>query len=263
MAVFSKRKRISRKSKPKKELKMTIQRQIDKNLEVKTWQAHRWNTAATDFGNSANFPNTNVFPVAPSSGFPLSIGDTTDNRIGNRIRVKSARLRLRLMPHEYDNSGAVQNLLPKPMNIRLIIAHSKATPTALVVSSTFFRLGSGTVTPADAMQDTILEVNKDIYVVSFDRTVKLGNSAVDIPASASYDNNQDYQANDYNLNQSLDIDITRMLPKVLEFNNTTTVPTSFMPNLIMLASPADGTALAADEYPFKYYVQVTVNYTDA
>lgn len=247
----------SRKSAVKSSLNTTIKRAITRNLEVKQWQFGVDADGLHDFQN-VGFHGSNYFGLTPSSVNALVTGMGTSNRVGNKIRVKSAMLKLILYPTAYDVST---NPFPRPYDVRLIIAHSKSTPTALVISSDFFEINNSTAAPSDDLSDMVLNINKNVYVVSYDKRIKVAHASYE--GSGSDVANQFQTNNDYKLNVIRNIDITKMLPKNIEWNDAETTPVSFMPNLIMLQAPASGTPSPVDKVALKYYCEITIRYTDA
>jgi len=251
-----------------KAIRNIVKKEVNKNLEVKQWQYSYLKRGLTDYGNvtaNRSFQDYNVFPLGPSDTFPLKKGTGNSSRVGNKIRIKKAMLKLILYPNPYDTEGLEVNTVPRPFDVRCIFLHSKQTPTEVIPSNTFFDLNNATVNPGDDLQDQLLNVNKDIYVVNKDVRFKVGyrgngGTTSDTVLQAA---NQFWNNNDYKLNIIKNFNITKMLPTNMEFNDSVTVPTSFMPYLVMLISPADGGDNELNEYPIRYYSEVTIQYTDA
>lgn len=243
---------------PRKPIKQLIQRAIRNTQEVKQFQFGTSQISLVTYSNTANFNNKNVIELGPSSSNDLTQGTGNSNRIGNDISIKSVSLKMIIYPNAYD---ATINSQPVPMNVRYVIAHSKATPTDLIVSNTFFESNNSTVSPQDNLEDQILNINKDIYVVSRDKSFKVGSA--NNTGSGSQSQWQHYANNDYKRNVVIKSDITKCFPKKITWNDTSSIPTSFMPNLILFVSRSDGIAYASNQEPLKYFYEVTIRYTDA
>lgn len=245
----------------KKVFRDEVKKIVRRGREKKQWQYSVLDRGITDFNNTVPFPGRNLVDLAPSAIDSLVLGIGNSDRIGNRVKVVKANLKLMVYPSEYDADGADQNLIPQPYEVRCIIAHAKNNPTDLIVSSTFFELNNSTTSPQDNLQDMILNINKDVYVVNKDFKMKVGYRSSDGTGATPV--SQNFNNNDYKMNVYKNIDITKYLPSHIVWNDTSTTPTSFMPTLIMLIAPADGSNTPTGEYPLKFYSEVTISYTDA
>ena len=237
-----------------------IARKIQTHREVKQYQKTSNVQTLTTYFNAASFQGSNVIPLGPSSlaGSQMAQGVGNSERIGNRIRPVKVMLKLVLSPAPYD---VTVNPIPAPYDVRMFIAHSKQTNSALAVDSKWFEANNLTIAPQDNMTDQLLNVNKDIYVVNRDMILKVGPaSAEGLGNSATYQ----YQSNnDYKLNQVLQLDITDCFPKNIVFNDASTLPTSIVPYMIFLLSRADGQSSAAFITPVVLSYTCTWRYTDA
>lgn len=245
-------------------LKQMVNKEVSKTREKKTWYSSILDQHLTDYANvtvGSGFADSNVIPLAPTTSNTIDQGVGQSDRIGNKIRIKKAVLKYILIPTPYDNAGALQNLLPRPYDVRMFVLHSKQTPSEVIVGTDFFNINNGSVNPGDDLQDMVLDVNKDIYVVSRDIRHKLGYSNYGGTATSLH--NQSYTNNDYKLNVMKTIDITSAFPVNMIFDDADDIPTSFNPSLVVLVAPADGEASTPDAYPVKIYTEMILTFTDA
>ena len=73
--------------------------------------------------NSSLYKNENVIPVTPYSGFlTIQQGVSEGQRLGNKVNMKSVRLRLGIWPKQYD---ATTNPNPRPCMVRCWLVSMK------------------------------------------------------------------------------------------------------------------------------------------
>lgn len=203
------------------------------------------------------YNNYNNIILTPSSGYTITQGAGVNQRIGNKIKVVKAMLKLIFYPTVYD---ATNNPAPQPQDLRIIIAHNKNSPTAGGnVDSNFFDVGNSTAAPTGNLLDMLTPINKDVWVVSRDFRTKVG-SAIDTGTGSSAPA-QYFANNDYKYNVIKNVDVTKAFPSHITWNDTTTTPTSFAVQLIMLASQANGGA-PANALPLQWAWYVKLTYTD-
>ena len=227
--------------------------------ETKSFQVTNGSTGVYPYSAAGTlFADNNVIELGPNSAQPLTQGTGNSDRIGNKIRVKKATLQIILYPNGYDN---VSNPFPRPQDVRLMIVHAKNNPTDVVVSSTYFDANNSTTSPADNLFDMIRPINKDDYVVSVDRRVKVGNAINEgtgfVMTDAYFSNN------DYKYNQLITWDITSAFPTNITFNDTSAIPTSFQPTLVAMTALATGDTSGAATIPVTMWSNCILEYTDA
>lgn len=238
-----------------------IQNALNKNMETKQWQVNYTRKVLTYYENSSNYQSANVIPLGPDATyFPLTQGTGNANRIGNKIRVKKATLKMIFCPRDYD---ATNNVDPQPLDIRCLVLHSKNNPTETIVSSTFFDSNNTTQSPQSDIGDMVSSVNKDVYTVSNDRHCKIGFSNFEGTGNSA--GHQYYANNDYKLNAVMTIDVTHAFPKNITWNDTSTTPTSFQPYLVVLMAKATGADMGTSTswYPAYLNSELTLQYYDA
>ncbi len=240
-------------------IKRIINQQIAKRVETKTWVFTKGLTKLSDYGSST-FDDNNKIELTPTYGQQLGQGTGASQRVGNKIRVKRATLKLVMYPAAYDNVGNELNTVPQPYDVRMIITHSKQTPSEVVVGSNFFDNGNTTAPPSNRLTDMVRDVNRNVFVVNKDARFKIGNASYE--GSASNPHFSYYANNDYKLNLMRTFDVTKYLPKNIEWNDVVGVPTSFVPSCIFLIAPAVGTITPTGEFPIEYYSELKIDYTD-
>lgn len=230
---------------------------------------------ARQYSGAASLPNYissdwgthNILPVTPYSGFmAISQGTGQGDRIGNRIRVRKAFVKLVFYPRAYD----VYNPQPKPQDVRLLIVKSKDDKNTLPGKSSFgdfFQSNNSYNAPTGNLPDMVRSVNKDSWVVYKDIHFKLGCSAYfSDGAGNANDASQQFYNNDYKYNKIMTIDVTRFIPKTIVYQDNNTNPISDLVNLVILPMNADGTdanALSAGDFPSYFYFQTELIFEDA
>lgn len=221
--------------------------------------------------NTTDFGANTIELTQSSTGAALNIAQGTGqaNRIGNRIRVVSAKLRLILFPHGYDE---LVNSTPLPQNVRVVIYKLKGQDTSKTQAQAVFSAGgncfqaNNTTAPMTGLiTDMNSEINTDIITVYSNRVYKLGASSYDYTSSPSggvfFGNNNDYKYNvirRYNLFKC-------GFPKVFDYNDTQTFPYGYRPLFItFMPCNADGSAPAGSTYsrPIKIQYQISLQFTD-
>ncbi len=241
-----------------RQLNNAIDKAVNRHQEIKQFQYGYDNIDMVPYlTTSGTFQTNNVIPLIPNHDNPMLQGDSNSDRIGNKIKIKSVHLKLIIMPLNYNSTT---NPTPRPHDVRMIICHSKATPTAPIVSSTFFDSNNATVSPQDDLSDMLLDVNKDIYVVSSDKKFKVGYTTM--AGTGANPGNQYFANNDYKYNKFIQMDITKYCPASVVWNDDSSTPVSFLPVAILMGANANGVTSTDGESSLKYWAQVTIRYYD-
>lgn len=219
-------------------------------------------TKNSHFNFTQYLPNVNAgtstqVQIAPNSG-SLSIvqGTGQGDRVGDRVRVKKAMFRGYMSPLAYD---VTYNSAPSPVEVRMIIGKNKASPTTAMTLSTLFQNGDTSVAPAGTLLDMLSPINKETVQVYVDRIFKLGTQYGQTGTTAA---NGYYSNNDFLFNQRFDVDITKFLPNVITYNDTTAQPTSNSLFALFLCVSADGTITGANLRPVLLTYDLDFQYTD-
>lgn len=234
-----------------------VKRVMNKSSEKKIHQVTSLARDVVPYAAGAAFAAGNVWEMGPGADVSLNQGVGSSDRIGNKIRVVKATLHVVIYPNPYQ---AETNPAPQPMDVRALILHSKNNPTDVVVSSTFFETNNSTSSPQDDLRDMVFPVNRDDYVVSSDRHYKIGYSSSE--GTGSLAGAQNFANNDYKFNQLITQDVTHAFPSVITFNDTSAIPTSFQPTLVVLAAQADGGVGTSGRVPLTMTCNCVLEYTD-
>lgn len=165
----------------RKAITKLVNKVLHRNVENKRYIA---------FNNNLGIPTASalVAPTAISLVPAIGQGTTTYNRIGNVIKVQRGviRGRLNILPY-----NATTNPLAAPILVKMWLLSAKfqnpPPVTTVATWSDFFEATAGNTTFAASPNDILLPVNKDIWTVYSQKTVKIGASASSTPiTSAAY-----------------------------------------------------------------------------
>jgi len=196
--------------------------------------------------------------LTPNSGYlTIAQGSGQGDRVGNRIHVKRASLRIVAVTNPYD---VVYSPTMVPYDVRIIIASNKQNPVATILPvANMFQDGDTSDPPTGALNDMLTPVNLDLIKPFMDRRFKLGVASA--TGTGGYAAGQYWSNNDYKYNVLEDIDITSFVPKEIEWNDTTTTPISRSVYMLVLPAAANG-AISTDARPLSVYWAITYEYTD-
>lgn len=204
---------------------------------------------------------SNIFPISPYNvtGLAISQGTGQGDRIGNKIRTNSLIMRYTIFPNAYN---ATTNPTPIPQNIRLWFFSVKGSNTLLATNpANFIQTGDSSTTLSGTVLDLNRIVNKDLYTYLGHRTHKLGFATY----TGTGGNPQfGYSANnDYELNIQGYMNLTKMCPKIIKFNDTDQNPNSTLVQCLIECVNADGTSQTSLLKPCTLNYQLSYTYTDA
>lgn len=197
---------------------------------------------------------------ANSATLPIPQNATASGRVGNKITFVSGKVRLNFFAEPYNSET---NPYPCPMIVKIWILTRKDTAQGKPTASLpyFFQAGSTAVSPIGYLEDTFNVINRDLYNVYKQYTIKIGNGAVEGTGGSSA--NQFFNNNDFSLNKSLTIDFTKYLIKNAKFNDTTTnEPTGRGLWMAMEAVSANNIGLAANAYPVGFLGEIDLRWKD-
>lgn len=254
--AVQRRYKIQKVSKP---LKLAIQRVVARNEEKKT---NNYYSIGNPMVGSSNSGWANgCIPVSPNAtGFIINQGTGQGQRVGNQIKVKQMRLKIIFTARAYNLST---NPTPMPFQVRCLLLKDKlgpcATPTNL--TSELFQSSSTSIGPLNDLVDMILPINKDRYQVYYDTTVKVGPQFYTGTGSAPDTGNG--SSNDFMYNPELNIDCSKFLPSKIQFDDTSSNPTSHGLWLLMIPTNANGSPIGAGWVVGDYNYSAELDYTDA
>lgn len=239
-------------------VKSYVSRTIHKQIENKQIQVQ----VAQPFGNVINNASLYIAPLTPYAGFvSLLQGVGQSQRTGNEVRTRKVMLKYVLYPTQYN---AVSNVAPRPCEIQLWLGYVKNSAGILPIAADFnylFQYNNTTNPVFGNILDMNQKINTDYWTIKKYWVHKIGYSSANgtgnQPASQSYNNN------DFKLNAVRKLDITKLYPKVLKFNDN---GSGFQgPGLFFFyqAVAADGTTFNAATLPIVINWQLDLDYEDA
>jgi len=238
--------------------KLYIKRVLDARIEKKQLCIEQSNS----FGTVLESPDMNMFPMCPYTGlFALPIGATDGTRVGNQIRVRKVTLRYVLRPMPY-LAGVNDN--PQPVYIQFYLGNIKAgpgiLPTALELS-TLYQSGSSSFAPSGDLSDLVSVVNNDFWNVKKAWVEKLGTATFSGPGNLQ--NFGFFANNDFQMSVLRSMDITKLCPKTIVFNDAS--GTTQGPNLFLFyqAIATTGGSLPATQRPAGIDYWIDFEYEDA
>lgn len=177
----------------------------------------------------------NLLPAATGSTgalYTIGQGELQGNRIGNKISTVSCVLKGCVRVHTDYNETVNYN--PAPLYVQLWIVkikpHLNDDIGALqtIVSNTFFQNGSVSIPMSGKLLDNLNMVNTSQITVLKRRVFKIGYSEVASSFGTNLPNNgnQRYMNNDFSQSRMFKIDLTKIVPKTLTFNDGTDTPSN-------------------------------------
>jgi hypothetical protein len=216
---------------------------------------------ASAFVGGGNFAtNTNFYVTPDASAMVIAQGTGVSSRIGNRIQTTKCRLKGHFAPGVYNAST---NGLPSPVIIKVYVLSSKDQPTVNVNPSTagvpFYRTGATTFKMNGAIFDPYTDINLDAFTVHKTAMFKVGYAAfVENPGQSTgvgY-----YTNNDASICAQFDFDLTPYIPKHIDFNDTTALPTSRAVYVVCEATPM--VTATGNSQPAIIYYDIKYDFVD-
>jgi len=200
------------------ELQSLVQREVNKairndpNTEIKYRIAQWGSNANTIFQTSAVVPL--IMDLSPT----LAQGDGEGTRTGNQITVKSWVVHLRAIQNVASNNNL------HPYMLRVMIGYIKSDPgnapsTAGQFNNLLYSVSAGSYTTWDssAISSLFAPINTNYWKIDYDKTFYLGQ-----PGNASQQ--ASLHPGDFHNYINLDIDISKFMPRILEFNEASSDP---------------------------------------
>jgi len=235
--------------------KRYVKREIHRNLENK-----KENTLSTGNNIAAYNQNTSLFTISciPYSAIGQSAAD--GDRIANVIKTRKCMMNLSITPADYNGTT---NAVPKPQEVLLFFGKVKNAKPQQPIASDFAKLyqaGSTTSSPQSNLLDLLMPINKDWFTVYKVIKCKVGfavnnNSGLNVAAAA-------YANNDYKLNYTRKINLTKYCPKTLIFNDGSNQPTNDGLWMWAMSVNADGSPINSP-IPIKCTYSTDFEYEDA
>lgn len=249
--------RVAPKAKLGSGLNKAVMKLINKTREVK----HASYSSASNLNayTGTGWSSVGVVALSPYTGF-ISIvqGTGQGDRIGNKIEIVSAKMTFQFAPNPYN---ATTNPSPEPQNILgwvVNVKQSTAQPTSL---ATFFQAGDSVAAAQGTILDATRPINTDQYQLYRRFQKKVGwavNTGTGSAAGYAYLAN-----NDHNLSERVSMDVTKYLPKIVDYNDTTSTPTSKAIWLFMETVNSIGSAQPAATLPTALQYTIEISFRDA
>lgn len=241
-------------------VKKYVKRTLSAQLENKTAAVE----AEADFASydSVTTPSMNAFPMLPYTGYlTIPQGVTQGTRVGNEIKIKKVMLNYTLHPLPYD---ATTNGRPQPVEVLMYLGSTRASRGIVPDSadlSQFFQLGATARPPNGSLDDCLLEINRDYWDVKKAWRHKIGNSNNN--GTGNLAAAQSFQNNDFKLNEVRRLNITKLCPKTVKFNDSSNPQQG--PNLFFMyeAVPAAGGAFLGSQRVVHINFYLQIDYEDA
>lgn len=244
-------------------LRKMIKAEIHRQIENKTIQEidaiyipTTVNAAATP--GAVNVNNA-IIRLTPSStlSYQIAQGDGQGQRTGNKVTTRKMMIRGVLTAEPYDS---VTNPGPVPVVVRMHLMYDKRTPNGIDPSNNnevnptpqspnndFFQFGNTVTGFQGSNLDQMLAINTDRYAVLASKTFKIGYQRYDGTGgtSTSTENQQYYTNNDFKMHMPMRWNVTKYMPKVIKFNDTSTSPNCRGLFLMSYAVPCTGAVVTA------------------
>lgn len=260
--LFRKKKRVSKKV--PKTVKRYVKKEIHKAIEDKVYMSDLSGVVSLDnllilTPSSSTLPQ--YFSLIPS----MAQGTSEMTRIGNRLRVKSHKLRVQMLL----NGAAITAAgVDTPMNIYYFVLNTRDTPATLTASDLnqlFYYQTGGSASATQFLSGsgwaTTHRINTDwfnIYKTNYpNKPIKLGWSSY-----ASTDNGL-FSNNDYRSNYHFDIDLTKKTAKRMLFSNNTSTPQNFNYYLVVYLQKINLNTTTVNWDPPSMFVTQIIGYEDA
>lgn len=181
-------------------------------------------------------------------------------RIGNQISTRSLFFNFVLYPRPYD---VISNNLPTPQEVLIFIGKVKGTKINTPAIGDFNRLwqnGNTAVGPYSDLRDLTQTYNKDVFQIYKIMRFKLAFSNHE--GTGNLPGQQFYANNDFKLNVVRKMNLTKHCPKILKFNDASTIPVNDNLYMWITTVNADGTT-ASNTQPIQMSYSFHYSYEDA
>lgn len=225
-------------------VKAVVKKTLSRMAEVKEYNHNFYmypkiiQSSASGLGTyNTTLTTDNLLDLSPSSIssgsnwslYDIYTGVESEQRTGQKIRVKSAKLNLiiRSNPYEQANSGtAPKNTYPCPFVLKLFLFKDRKYPVfgsgGNLYRDNFLQYGSAAFPFSGTMIDTQMKMDPAEYQYCGSRTYKIGNSRYDGGATLLANQTthfNHYSNNDFKYVQQANIDLTKDFGKVLVWDD--------------------------------------------
>lgn len=247
-------------------VKKYVKKSLDNRIENKKTNIDSGEEALYNANNASFYPI--VLTPSPSGtlNYNITQGTTQSTRIGNKVNIKKALVKLVIYPTIYD---AGTHNLPMPNYVMVYIfgmkpqydTFAQVTSAINPVNGTFFQDGNASKGFQSLLTDLLSDVNTDVVTPFYKRVVKIGPSS--FTGSGNQINEQYYNNNDFKYSSLMKIDITKHFPKVLLWNDSSTTVASRGMYMVLVPCHADGSTSINTQVELTYEAQIDLEYEDA
>jgi len=242
-------------------VKSYVNKTIHANIENKQVQTQ----VGLTFGNILENATLHVYPLTPFPSYlEIQQGVAQNQRTANEVRVRKVLLKYVLYYTKY-NPETNNNLMP--IEVQLFLGYVKNSSGILPIASDFDNLYqyNNTVNPIlGNLSDLNQKINTDYWTIKKYWRHKLGYSTVlNSDAAVNPTAYANYANNDFKMNIVKTLDITKLYPKLLKFNDVSITLQGAGLFFFMQALAADGTTLSGSQNPCSIVWQLDVSYEDA
>lgn len=257
--TFSKKRKVVRKALRKARdfnIRRIARRELRRQIEDKE---QRFNSEGFfyNYMGTASWESGNIYDVNYHIGQNITQGTGQGQRIGNKIRVTKYNIKYRFWANT-----------PNFLNncyLKLFIVSDKRNPntctvgdiSTAVLNGPWFNNGSGSTGMTQKVYDTMMPVDRDRWRVHKQRMWKIGVSSNPQGAVTGYGNN------DFKYSGVLNINLSKFMPKVLQFLDTSTTINSRNTFLVFQVVKADNTIDAVNTAHLAWSRVVEMKFEDA
>lgn len=268
MAVYRKKRMIRKKRivkskiRKSKSVSIAVKKYVKKALGNAIENKSVAVSGSNEFGSIAEQSDMNVYPMMPYTGYiTIPQGVTQGTRTGNQVKVRRVTLNYALHPLQYN---ATTNPTPQPIEVLMYLGNIKRAKGDIPAPPDFsnlFQLGGTSTAPTGTIIDTCFEINKDFWDIKKAWSHKLGYANYD--GTGTSGNFQRYANNDFKLSVVRRLDITKLCPANLKFDDSNTTVQGNNLFLFYQAVSANGNSLSATQQVAKINYFITITYEDA
>lgn len=248
----------------------TVPRPLRNLVETKKVIYMRSTTLAQEDGSEDSaWMNSNTLALLPSpSGVTIVQGTNSGQRIGNKVTIRKCKLSICFSPAAYD---ALTNFAPTPQLLRVMICQIKpgfdndSSGLQTVLDNYQFETGTNSSQGfTGTMSDIVYKYNPEAIRVVKQKTFKVGLQTTYGQSGSSSGQEGYFANNDFKLMNRLEWDITKLLPKQVQWedNSGSTACINRQYWLVMAPVDADGRTGTNLVRPVRFWLRYSFQYSD-
>lgn len=240
-------------------VKTYVKKTLDRRIENKIASFHVNGFTLWNINNDVvNWRTDNIYMLSPnftaSNGVAISQGIAQNQRIGNKISIKKGTVRFVLYANNAWAGGRSD-----PVDINMYIFKTRKACSIpelqLQIETDFFQLGGSSLALTGTLDDNVLDVNQDVFMLHKFKTFKVGFQQNDV--------NLQFINNDYKYHAQIKIDVTKYLKKTYTFNDTDNEPYDNYTVLMFSVVPASNNISGAGNDICNITYNYEIQYEDA